>query len=103
MLLCSYHDEEWGRLEHDDNKLFELLILEGAQVRHEHTLWPTQKSSTGSRVAMPLQDTIAALLTGQFSLLLLAALCGRTSCVTHLAYSSTTQHATAVAATPAAC
>ena len=26
-----YHDEEWGALLHDDRKLFELLILEGAQ------------------------------------------------------------------------
>jgi DNA-3-methyladenine glycosylase I len=27
----SYHDREWGRPEHDDKKLFEFLILEGAQ------------------------------------------------------------------------
>ncbi|KAF6261147.1 Methyladenine glycosylase-domain-containing protein [Scenedesmus sp. NREL 46B-D3] len=26
-----YHDEEWGRALHDDHKLFELLVLEGAQ------------------------------------------------------------------------
>ena len=26
-----YHDEEWGKPEHDDRKLFELLILEGFQ------------------------------------------------------------------------
>lgn len=26
-----YHDEEWGRPEHDDTKLFEMLNLEGAQ------------------------------------------------------------------------
>lgn len=50
-LLCRYHDEEWGRPEHDDNKLFELLILEGAQVRHQHTLWHTQQNSTSSIVA----------------------------------------------------
>ena len=30
-LYCQYHDEEWGFPEHDDNKLFEMLILEGAQ------------------------------------------------------------------------
>ena len=30
-LMAVYHDEEWGRPEHDDRKLFELLILEGAQ------------------------------------------------------------------------
>ncbi len=27
----SYHDKEWGRPEHDDQKLFEFLILEGGQ------------------------------------------------------------------------
>ncbi len=27
----TYHDEEWGRPQHDDQRLFEFLILEGAQ------------------------------------------------------------------------
>ena len=27
----SYHDNEWGKPEHNDQKLFEFLILEGAQ------------------------------------------------------------------------
>jgi len=27
----DYHDREWGRPVHDDSKLFEMLILEGAQ------------------------------------------------------------------------
>ncbi|WP_340820079.1 DNA-3-methyladenine glycosylase I [Methanolobus sp. WCC4] len=27
----EYHDKEWGTPEHDDRKLFEFLILEGAQ------------------------------------------------------------------------
>lgn len=27
----TYHDTEWGKPEHDDSKLFEFLILEGAQ------------------------------------------------------------------------
>ncbi|NND86293.1 MAG: DNA-3-methyladenine glycosylase I, partial [Nitrosopumilus sp.] len=27
----SYHDNEWGRPQHDDQKLFEFLLLEGAQ------------------------------------------------------------------------
>ena len=27
----AYHDEEWGAPLHDDRKLFELLVLEGAQ------------------------------------------------------------------------
>ena len=30
-LYSSYHDKEWGIPEHNDRKLFELLILEGAQ------------------------------------------------------------------------
>ncbi len=30
-IYIAYHDEEWGRPEHDDRKLFELLILEGFQ------------------------------------------------------------------------
>ncbi|WP_293764225.1 DNA-3-methyladenine glycosylase I [uncultured Aquitalea sp.] len=30
-LYVAYHDEEWGRPVHDDKKLFEMLILEGAQ------------------------------------------------------------------------
>ena len=27
----DYHDNEWGKEEHDDRMLFELLILEGFQ------------------------------------------------------------------------
>ena len=30
-LYIKYHDNEWGRPVHDDRKLFEMLILEGAQ------------------------------------------------------------------------
>ncbi len=30
-LYVKYHDEEWGRVEKDDQKLFELLILESFQ------------------------------------------------------------------------
>jgi DNA-3-methyladenine glycosylase I len=30
-LLSAYHDEEWGVPVHEDRKLFELLVLEGAQ------------------------------------------------------------------------
>lgn len=30
-LAIAYHDHEWGTPHHDDNALFELLILEGAQ------------------------------------------------------------------------
>lgn len=30
-LYLAYHDNEWGLPEHDDRKLFEMLVLEGAQ------------------------------------------------------------------------
>jgi DNA-3-methyladenine glycosylase I len=30
-LYTAYHDEEWGVPQHDDRRLFEMLILEGAQ------------------------------------------------------------------------
>src|SRR5206468_10290006 len=30
-LIMEYHDKEWGIPVHDDRKLFEFLILEGAQ------------------------------------------------------------------------
>jgi DNA-3-methyladenine glycosylase I len=30
-IYMKYHDEEWGKPIHDDHKLFEFLILEGAQ------------------------------------------------------------------------
>lgn len=30
-IYIEYHDHEWGRPVHDDRKLFEMLILEGAQ------------------------------------------------------------------------
>lgn len=30
-LYVAYHDQEWGKPEHDDQKLFEMLILEGFQ------------------------------------------------------------------------
>lgn len=30
-LYIDYHDQEWGRPVHDDSRLFEMLLLEGAQ------------------------------------------------------------------------
>jgi DNA-3-methyladenine glycosylase I len=30
-LYLAYHDEEWGVPQHDDRRLFEMLVLEGAQ------------------------------------------------------------------------
>ena len=34
-LMIAYHDEEWGVPLHDDQRLFEFLILEGAQAGSE--------------------------------------------------------------------
>jgi len=31
VLMQEYHDNEWGKPEHDDDKLFELFVLEGFQ------------------------------------------------------------------------
>ncbi len=31
LLMLEYHDQEWGVPEHDDRKLFEALVLDGAQ------------------------------------------------------------------------
>ncbi|XP_016511845.1 uncharacterized protein LOC107828930 [Nicotiana tabacum] len=36
-LYIAYHDEEWGVPVHDDNLLFELLVLTGAQVGSDWT------------------------------------------------------------------
>lgn len=30
-IMIDYHDKEWGTPQHDDTRLFEMLILEGAQ------------------------------------------------------------------------
>ncbi len=30
-LYVAYHDDEWGVPVHDDRRLFEMLVLEGAQ------------------------------------------------------------------------
>ncbi|KAJ0098748.1 hypothetical protein Patl1_19771 [Pistacia atlantica] len=36
-IYVAYHDEEWGVPVHDDNMLFELLVLSGAQVGSDWT------------------------------------------------------------------
>ena len=30
-LYIAYHDQEWGKPQHDENHLFEMLCLEGQQ------------------------------------------------------------------------
>src|SRR2546422_9090449 len=45
--LLAYHDAEWGSPEHDDRRLFEFLVLEGAQAGL--FLLPVFKKSEGVR------------------------------------------------------
>ena len=48
-LSIQYHDAEWGVPQHDDQKLFEFLILEGAQAGLElgHRFKETRKLPRG--------------------------------------------------------
>ncbi|KAF7121230.1 hypothetical protein RHSIM_Rhsim13G0136000 [Rhododendron simsii] len=48
-IYVAYHDEEWGVPIHDDNLLFELLVLTGAQVGSDWT--SVLKKRQGFRVA----------------------------------------------------
>jgi len=50
-LYTAYHDQEWGRPEHDDRKLFEMLILEGFQAGLS---WITILKSAGRLTALIL-------------------------------------------------
>ncbi len=53
----TYHDKEWGRPQHNDQKLFEFLILEGAQAGLS---WSTiLKRRAGSRKAFSDFDPLA--------------------------------------------
>jgi len=52
----TYHDKEWGRPQHNDQKLFEFLILEGAQAGLS---WATiLKRRTGYRKAFSDFDVL---------------------------------------------
>jgi len=53
----TYHDKEWGRPQHNDQKLFEFLILEGAQAGLS---WTTiLKRRDGYREAFSNFDVLA--------------------------------------------
>ncbi len=53
----TYHDKEWGRPQHNDQKLFEFLILEGAQAGLS---WSTiLKRRAGYRKAFSDFDALA--------------------------------------------
>jgi DNA-3-methyladenine glycosylase I len=72
-LLIAYHDEEWGVPVHDDTRLFEFLILEGAQagLSWETVLRKRENYSAAfdgfnpARVAKYEQRKIAALLENE--------------------------------------
>ena len=52
----TYHDAEWGKPQHDDRKLFEFLILEGAQAGLS---WTTiLKRRNGYRMAFSNFDAL---------------------------------------------
>jgi DNA-3-methyladenine glycosylase I len=47
-LNVRHHDQEWGVLCHDDRRLFEMLILEGAQAGLSwSTIWPSARTIAG--------------------------------------------------------
>ena len=61
-IYIDYHDKEWGRPVHDDNKLFEMLVLEGAQAG---LLWITVlKKREAYRKAFDGFDPVKAALYG---------------------------------------
>lgn len=70
-LLAAYHDAEWGVPEHQDERLFEMLTLEGAQagLSWETVLKKREGYRVGyhgfdiGRVATMSDEEIAALLT----------------------------------------
>ena len=70
-LYTKYHDEEWGTPQHDDLKLFELLILEGAQagLSWRTVLYKRENFRVAfdnfdpERIARYDEEKIAALLT----------------------------------------
>ena len=46
----TYHDEEWGVPLHDDRRLFEMLILEGAQAGGMLIDFSTQPPAMARRI-----------------------------------------------------
>ena len=72
-LSISYHDEEWGVPVHDDTRLFEFLILEGAQaglswetiLRKRENYRAAFDGSNPKKVAKYDQKKIAALLNDE--------------------------------------
>ena len=69
-LYAEYHDKEWGRPVHDDNKLFEMLILEGAQaglswetvLKKREAYWEAFDGFDPKKVAQYDDERIAELM-----------------------------------------
>jgi DNA-3-methyladenine glycosylase I len=67
----DYHDHEWGKPIHDDQKLFEMLILEGAQaglswetiLKRRDAYRKLFKQFDPKKVAKMTDDELLALLT----------------------------------------
>jgi DNA-3-methyladenine glycosylase I len=72
-LYLAYHDTEWGVPEHDDRRLFELLILEGAQaglswltiLRKRENYRQAFAYFDAGKIATFDEKQVAALLTNQ--------------------------------------
>jgi DNA-3-methyladenine glycosylase I len=72
-LYVVYHDVEWGVPEYDDRKLFELLILEGAQaglswltiLKKRDNYRKAFASFNARKVAAFTDDDVARLLTNE--------------------------------------
>jgi len=72
-LYLAYHDEEWGVPVHDDRKLFEMLILEGAQaglswitvLRRREAYRQAFDGFDAEKIAAYGPDRIAALLANE--------------------------------------
>lgn len=72
-LYVAYHDEEWGVPVHDDRKLFEMLILEGAQaglswitiLRRRETYRQAFDGFDARKIAAYGEDKVAALLRNE--------------------------------------
>jgi DNA-3-methyladenine glycosylase I len=72
-LYTEYHDREWGSPEHDDRKLFELLILEGMQaglswitiLRKRQNFTKSFDNFSAKRIARYDKKKIAELLSDE--------------------------------------
>lgn len=52
-IMRDYHDKEWGVPLHDENKLFELIVLEGAQAPRQPSRSGIPGAARGSPIVGP--------------------------------------------------